>query len=71
MDLSNAYDCPKKGPILLSKIQDYGFSKESIRLFLGYLTNRTQKIKIGSIFRDWTNIVKGIPQRSILGPLFF
>ena len=52
MDLSNAYDCPKKDPILLSKIQDYGFSKESIRLFLGYLTNRTQKIKIGSIFRD-------------------
>ena len=29
------------------------------------------RIKIGSTFRDWTNAVKGIPQGSILGLLFF
>ena len=45
--------------------------KESTRLFLSYLTNRTQRIKIGSTFSDWTNILKGIPQGSILGPLLF
>ena len=51
----------------------YGFNKEIIRLFLflSYLTNRTQRIKISSTFSDWTNIVKGIPQGSTLGPLLF
>ena len=56
---------------MLAKLQAYGFSKESIKLFLSYPTNRTQRIKIGSIFSDWTNILKGIPQSSILGPLLF
>ena len=50
----------------------YGFNKEIIRLFLflSYLTNRTQSIKISSTFSDWTNIVKGILQSSILVPYF-
>ena len=47
------------------------FSREIVRLFLSYLTNRTQRIKISSTFSDWTNIVKGIPQGSTLGPLLF
>ena len=33
--------------------------------------NRTRRIKTGSTFSDWTNIIKGIPQGSILGPLLF
>ena len=33
--------------------------------------NRTQRIKIRSTFSGWTNIVKGIPQGSIVGPLLF
>ena len=33
--------------------------------------NRTQIIKIGSAFIDWTNIAKGIPQGSTLSLLLF
>ena len=33
--------------------------------------NRTQGIKIGSAFIDWTNIAKGIPQGSTLSLLLF
>ena len=68
MDLSKAYVCLPHN-LLLAKLQAYGFSKESIKLFLSYLTNRTQRIKIGSTFSHWTNILKGIPQGSILVPL--
>ena len=70
MDLSKAYDCLPKD-LFLAKLQVYGFSKESIRLFLSYLTNRTQRIKIGSALSHWKNILKGIPRGSILGPLLF
>ena len=67
MNLSKAYDFLPHD-LLLAKLQAYGFSKESIRLFLSYPTNRTQRIKIGSRCSHWTNILKGIPQGSILGP---
>ena len=74
MNLSKAYDCLLHN-LLLAKLQAYGFSKENVRLFLSYLTNRTQRIinnkKIGSTFSYWTNILQGIPQGSILGPLLF
>ena len=68
MDLSKAQDC-RKDNLLLPKFQAYSFSKESIRLFLSYLTDCARRIKIGSTFSDWTNIVKGVPQGSILGLL--
>ena len=70
MDLSKAYDCLPHD-LLLAKFQAYGFSKESIRLFLSCLAKRKQRIKIGSTFSDWANILKGISQGSILGPLLF
>ena len=57
--------------LLLAKHQAYGFSKESIRLFLSYLKNRTQRIKAYSTFNDWTSILKGISQGSELGLLIF
>ena len=70
MDLSKAQDCLNDN-LLLPKLQAYDFIKESIRLFLRYLTNRTRRIKIGSTFSNWANIVKDVPQGSILGPLLF
>ena len=44
MDLAKAQDC-LKDDLLLPKLQAYRFSKESIRLFLSYLMNRTQRTK--------------------------
>ena len=70
MDLSKACDYLKDN-LLLPKLQAYGFSKESIRLFLTYLTNRTQSIKRSSTFSDSTNIAKGIPQGFRLGSCLF
>ena len=60
MDLSKAQHC-LKDDLLLPKLQAYGFSKESIRLFLSYVMNRMRRTKITLTFSGWTNIVKGVP----------
>ena len=70
MDLSKAYDCLPHD-LLLAKLEAYGFSFESLRLMYSYLNCRNQRVKIGSIFSKWLEIVFGIPQGSILGPLLF
>ena len=36
-----------------------------------YLSHRKLKIKINNAFSNWTNILHGIPQGSILSPLIF
>ena len=40
-------------------------------LFLNYLTNRKQRVKIESSLSAWETVIRGLPQGSVLGPLFF
>ena len=70
MDLSKAYDCLPHD-LLIAKLDAYGLGKHSLNFVNGYLRFRTQRKKIGSSYSDWANVTRGIPQRSILGPLLF
>ena len=70
MDLSKAYDCLPHD-LLIAKLNAYGVSLKSSRLFFSYLSSRKHRVKIGSIFSDWLEITLGVPQGSILGPLLF
>ena len=70
MDLSKAYDCINYD-ILLAKLEAYGFSHKSLAFLYSYLKDRKQRTKIGSCFSKWLELVLGIPQGSILGPLLF
>ena len=70
MDLSKAFDClPHK--ILLSKLSAYGLSDEAVLLLKSYLSDQKQLIKLNNIVSSWSEIKKGVPQGSILGPLLF
>ena len=55
----------------MAKLDPYGFSRTSLKLMQNYLCNRQQRISINSSFSDWTEVITGVPQGSILGPLLF
>ena len=43
----------------------------ALKLITDYFQNRKQRTKIGSIYSDWEDIISGVSQSSILGPLLF
>ena len=70
MDLSKAFDSLPHD-LLVAKLEAYGFSHAALKLMLNYLSNRFQRVKIGSTFSEWLKIIAGIPQGSVLGPILF
>ena len=70
MDLSKAYDCLPHD-LLVAKFEAYGIDTTGLNLIQNYLSNRKQRTKINSSYSDWYDIVRGVPQGSILGPLLF
>ena len=67
-DLSQAFDCLFHY-LLIAKSRAYGFDISFLNLFQDYLSNRQQRTKVDSFFSYWEDILSGVPQGSILGPL--
>ena len=70
MDLSKTFDTLNHY-LLIAKLYAYGFSEEFLQLIKSYLTNRWQRPKVNASFSNWTELLVGVPQGSVLGPLLF
>ena len=57
--------------LLIAKLEAYGFDIPSLRYIYSYLSNRKQRTKVNNSFSEWCNILFGVTQGSILGPLLF
>ena len=69
-DLSKAFDCLPHG-LLIAKLHAYGLSISACKLIASYLCDRKQRVKISSYKSEWEDLLKGVPQGSVLGPLLF
>ena len=68
--LSKAFDCLKH-ELLIAKLNVYGFTLPALKLVHDYLPDRKQRTRINNSYSTWFEILFGVPQGSILGPLLF
>ena len=69
-DLSAAFDTLDI-KLLCQKLEIYGFSENSVKWFHSFLSNRTQRVKIGNTLSDLLWLTSGVPQGGILSPIVF
>ena len=70
VDLKKAFDLVNHS-ILLSKLQIYGCSSSTVQWFTSFLSDRSQCTNFKGTLSDPLPVSIGVPQGSILGPLFF
>ena len=70
LDFAKAFDTVNHS-ILVQKLNHYGIRGPALQLIESYLTDRQQCVQINNSTSDLDFIRHGVPQGSILGPLFF
>ena len=70
LDIRKAFDSVDHS-ILLEKVQFYGVADRELMWFKSYLTARQQQCLVNRCLSSQSNLLCGVPQGSILGPLLF
>jgi hypothetical protein len=70
-DLRKVFDCADDS-ILLEKLKFYGIKGTALKLITSYLQGRYQGVSSDNTHSsNWGLLRYGVPQSSILGPLFY
>ena len=68
VDLSKAFDSIDHS-LLLSKLQALGIEGSELAWFADYLKGKQQSVVINSVPSQWKQVIRGVPQGSMLEPL--
>ena len=69
-DLSKGFDCILQ-ELLIAKLAAHGFDCNSLQMLQSYLSNRTQRTGTNDACSKYCEILFGVSQGTILGPLLF
>ena len=70
IDLSKTFDSIHRN-LLIAKLEPYGVRNKGKEWFLSYLMERQQRVVVGGAKSAWFEVMRGVRQGSILGPLPF
>ena len=70
IDFRKAFDLVDSR-LLIFKLFHYGFGNNALKLIESYFSDRQQQTKVGKCTSLFAPISLGVPQGSVLGPLFF
>ena len=69
LDLSAAFDTIDHDNLFCIPKKYVGICGNALKLIKYYFSNRTQRVQIDNVLSDFANIICGVPQGSVLGPL--
>ena len=70
MDLSKAFDCIPHD-LLIAKLHAYGLDEDALVDTYSYLKKRKQCVRINNAYSSFQEVISGVPQGSVLGPIIF